>query len=296
VLQDRLETAGVEVRMGSAVNALERLSEGGFSARTADGRDWRCDQVLLCSGGVSLPKLGADSSGMALAEGLGHTRRSLHPGLVALESDDPWVRRAQGVKVSARVQATIAAATVVDTDDLLFAKYGVSGFTILNLSARLVPHLREGGPLKLCVSLLPSLSAEHVSELLKIRWDRHPHRGALLSLAGLVHDKLARALLDKVGIDARLPVVEIGKRRRWDLARVLTAWEIEVTGPRPFDYAEVTIGGICTDEVDPHSLESYLAPGLYLAGEMLDVHGDLGGYNFQWAWSSGHVAGSACAR
>ncbi|MDA0334207.1 MAG: NAD(P)/FAD-dependent oxidoreductase [bacterium] len=291
VLVDRLATAGVEVHTGARVDRLQQLDTGGFAVSTSAGVRHEAAQVVVSSGGVSVPKLGADDSGMALVEALGHTRTALYPGLVALESSDPWVRRMQGVRAWARVQAQPGKATIVDTDDLLFTKYGVSGFTILNLSARVVRHLRETGPLELTVALLPEHSTEAASELLQQRWDRHPHRNLALSLAGLLHAKIARALLDKAGLDAEMLVAAVTKQQRWDLAQLLTAWTICVTGPRDFDHAEVTIGGIRTDEIDPHTLQSYLVPGLHFAGEMVDVHGDLGGYNFQWAWSSGYLAG-----
>ena len=112
-----------------------------------------------------------------------------------------------------------------------------------------------------------------------------------MSLAGLLHRKVGAVLLKKAGIDPKAKVGGIGKKQRWDLARVLTGWPIAVSQPRPFEYAEVTIGGVMADAVNAHTLESYVAPGLYLAGEMLEVHGDLGGFNFQWAWASGFVAG-----
>ena len=294
VLEDRLRQVGVEIVTGIRVEQLESGPDG-FHVGAGDGRRWEAERVIMCSGGVSVPKLGADDSGMRLVESLGHRRTPLYPGLVALESHDPWVRRAQGLKVSARVAAPCGRSTIVDTDDLLFTKYGVSGFTILNLSARLVRHLRETGPLTLSVSLLPQHTAEQVSELLQARWSQNPHRGLLLSFAGLLHDKLVRALLGKLGFDPEQPVAAVTKRQRWELAQVLTDWQIEVTGPRDFEHAEVTIGGIDTAEVDPHSLESYLVPGLYFAGEILDVHADLGGFNFQWAWSSGHLAGRETA-
>lgn len=290
LLADRLSVLGVDVRCGVRVDRLDAVA-GGFCVGRSSGPLWEAERVVLCSGGISVPKLGADDSGIRLAAALGHGSTPLYPGLVALDSPDTYVRRMQGVKVWARVQARLGPAEVADTDDLLFARYGVSGFSILNLSAVLVRQLREVGPLTLTVSLMPEWTAEQVSEMLKARWERHPHRGLALSLAGLLHDKVARPLLEKVGLDPARPAGETGKRERWALARVLTAWPIEVTGPRDFEYAEVTIGGIRADEVDPHTLESYVVPGLYLAGEMLDVHGDLGGYNLQWAWSSGHVAG-----
>ncbi len=292
VLADELTVLGVEVHTDVRVDQLQRHGVDGFDVRGSDGSLWRAEQVIACSGGLSLPKLGADDSGLALVESLGHTRTALYPGLVALESDDRWIRDLQGVKVWARVEAQgLGKATVVDTDDLLFAKYGVSGFTILNLSARIVRHLREEGPLSLLVSLLPDKSAEEVGELLQTRWQRHPHRELGLSLAGLLHAKVARVLLARAGLEASALVAGVSKRQRRELAALITALPIRVTGPRNFDYAEVTIGGIRTDEIDPHTLQSYVAPGLYFAGEMVDVHGDLGGYNFQWAWSSGFVAG-----
>ena len=282
VLADRLATAKVEVHTDVRGERLWRRDGGGFALRGSDGVVREAEQVIMCSGGLSVPKLGADDSGMALVEGL--------------ESADPWVLRMQGVKVWARVQAQgRGRRTIVDTDDLLFAKYGLSGFTILNLSARIVRHLRETGPLDLTVSLLPEYSAEEVSELLKARWDRHPHRDLALSLAGVLHHKVTRALLDKAGLEATALSGGVSKRQRWDLACLLTAWPIRVTGPRDFQYAEVTIGGIRTDEIDPHTLQSYVVPGLYFAGEMVDVHADLGGYNFQSAWSSGFVAGRHAA-
>ena len=295
VLGDHLGTSGVEVHTDLRVERLQQQGGSGFIVGTADGVEREAEQVVICSGGLSLPKLGADDSGMRLVEGLGHTRTCLYPGLVALESSDRWVRRMQGVRAWARVQAKPGKSTIVDTDDLLFTKYGVSGFTILNLSARIVRHLRESGPLDLIVSLLPEHSTEAASALLQERWGRHPHRNLALSLAGLLHEKIARALLDKAGLDADAQAGEVSKRQRWELARLLTEWPIRVTGPRDFDYAEVTIGGIRTDEIDPHTLESYLVPGLHFAGEMVDVHGDLGGYNFQWAWSSGYLAGRHAA-
>jgi hypothetical protein len=210
---------------------------------------------------------------------------------VPLESPDEHVRQMQGVKVVARVRAVLSPRrTIADTDDLLFTPYGVSGFTILNLSAQLVPLL-ERGPLDLEVSLFPASSPEQVSELLQGRWARNPHRSLAESFAGLLSSKLVGPFLARFGFPADQRVEQIPKGVRWRLAQALTAWPIPVSGPRSFEFAEVTLGGIETGEVDARTLESRLVPGLHFAGEMLDIHGDLGGYNFQWAWSSGYLAG-----
>ncbi len=289
VLEDRVMHLGGRISIGARVETLDRSD--GYEVRCADGRRWRGARVIMASGGVSVPKMGADDSGMQLVEGMGHTRTPLYPGLVALNSDNPQVQRMHGLKVWAQVSASLSSGRViVDTDDLLFAKYGVSGFTILNLSATLVDELCKG-PVELSINLMPGCSAEEVSELLKSRWEKNPHRSLELSFAGLLTTKLTRPLLAGNGFERETSVQAISKAQRWQLAQLLTDWHVVVTGPRPFEYAEVTIGGIHSAEIDPHSLESYVAPGLYLTGEMIDVHGDLGGYNFQWAWSSGWVAG-----
>lgn len=290
LLIDELAVSGVRVATDAKAVRLSRRGNG-FSLVTREGDEWLAERVILASGGVSLPKLGADASGLALAQGLGHTATPLLPGLVPLESSDRFARRMQGVKVWAEVSAPVSKSHLVtDTDDLLLTKYGVSGFTILNLSAQLVPAL-ERGPVELRVNLFSGQSPEQVSERLRERWARQPHRTLELSFAGLLASKITGPLLDKLKLSREQIVDTISKAQRWLLAQTLTAWPIVVTGPRSFDYAEVTIGGIRTDEVDPVTLESRLVPGLFLAGEMLDVHGDLGGYNFQWAWSSGAVAG-----
>lgn len=290
LLEDYLQFLGVEVVKNAKARTAVK-EEGLFQVRTADGRCWEAGRVVLASGGVSVAKLGADRSGIGLAESLGHTATPLYPGLVPLVSPDQYLHQMQGVKVWAEVRAPLGKGRVaVDIDDLLFTQYGVSGFTILNLSARVVPLL-ERGPVELQISLFPGQRAEQVSELLRTRWQRHPHRSLALSFAGLLHSRVVGPLLQKLDLPAALPVERISKAQRWALAQFLTHWPVVVTRPREFDHAEVTIGGIRTSEVDPATLESYLVPGLYLAGELLDVHGDLGGFNLQWAWSSGFVAG-----
>jgi hypothetical protein len=290
VLEDRMRVLGIEVVFGAQADLLEPLAEG-FNLSFSGAKKYRAGRVVLASGGVSLPKLGADRSGMDLAVGCGHETTGLKPGLVALESDERYVAHLQGVKVWAEVEALLPGRkTAIDTDDLLFAKYGVSGFTILNLSARVVPHL-DKGPLEIKINLFPQTSAEQVSQLLSERWKRNPHRSLQLSFAGLLNGKLVRHFLHHFAFAADQCVEQISKAERWRLAHTLTDWRIRVSRPRAFEYAEVTIGGVRTDAINPDTLESYIAPGLYFAGEMLEVHGDLGGFNFQWAWSSGYLAG-----
>ncbi|MEE2659092.1 MAG: NAD(P)/FAD-dependent oxidoreductase [Candidatus Latescibacterota bacterium] len=295
VLDGALTDFNVDVRLSAPVRALLATNEGGFILQ-CDGIRLAAEKVILCGGGISVAKLGADGSCIAMAEVLGHECTDLLPGLVPVVSDDRAVRQMQGVRVWAQVTGPARGQRLIaDTDDLLLTKYGLSGFAILSLSAQLVPVLAAEGPQVLNINLFPGSSREQLSEILASRWQRHPNRTLARSFAGLLHGKVALSLLEKAGLDADQVVSNVGKRTRWELAGLLTDWQVTVSGPRDFDYAEVTIGGIRTDEIDPHTMESYIVPGLYLAGEMVDVHGDLGGFNFQWAWSSGHRAGTAAA-
>ena len=135
------------------------------------------------------------------------------------------------------------------------------------------------------------MTAEALSELLKDRWSRNGHRTLITSFSGLLNSKLIGAILRHGGFAIDRSVTSVSKEDRWRLAKLLTQWKIPVFRPRGFEYAEVTIGGIKTNAINPNTLESYIVPGLYFAGEMLEVHGDLGGFNFQWAWASGMLAG-----
>ena len=264
LLADRMRCLGVHVETNAKVMGMG-LSSGSsrFDLRDAEGQHYTGGRVIMASGGVSLARLGADRSGMDLAVAMGHRLTDLKPGLVPLISPEKYVARMQGVKVRAEVRVTLKGGReAVDTDDLLFTKYGVSGFTILNLSARLVPELGAQRAV-LRVNFFPGRSPEAISQLLKERWQRHPHRSLELSFAGLLSSKLVRPLLEHLGFDAAQRVDQLGKDARWQLAQRLTNWPIAVSGPRPFDYAEVTIGGVRTEDINPDTLESFLVPGLY---------------------------------
>ncbi len=294
VLEDALQQAGVQIRTGARVVHLEREREA-FVVRSVDGERFQAPALVVATGGCSAPQLGADTSGLDLVESLGHERTGLMPGLVPLVSPDPHVRRMQGSRVQARVSTqTGQRGETSDTGDLLFTSYGVSGPTVLYLSTYLVPLLAEG-PRLLEIDFFPDKSPEQLSEQLKERWSANPHRTVERSFAGWISPRVAVPLLRSLSLPGEAVVRRMTRAQRWTLAQGLHAWPIRVTEPHSLEHAEVTIGGISTGQVDPFSLQSHLVPGLYLAGEALDVNGDWGGFNFQWAWSSGWVAGQSAA-
>ena len=289
LLEDRLNALGVQIVTDAKITALRPAER--FELETARGDVWNADRVILATGGISVPKLGADSTGMLMAADLGHIQTPLYPGLVPLCGGDTHIHSMHGAKVSAALSiATPNGDVHRDEGDLLFTKYGISGLAVLNLSAKIVPYLATGS-LVCLANLLPGHSPEKVSLNLKERWTRNSHHGVALSLASILPDRIAYGVLDLLQIPGATVVSVLSKAARWQIANTLTGLPVEICEPRPFEFAEVTIGGIKSGDVDPRTMESRLVPGLYFAGEMLNVHGDLGGYNFQWAWSSGYVAG-----
>ena len=290
LLEDRLSVLGVQIVTDAKITTL-RLGER-FELETSRGDVWNADRVILATGGVSVPKLGADASGMEMAANFGHIQTPLYPGLVPLCGGDKHIHSMHGAKVNAALSVTTPNGDVHrDEGDLLFTKYGISGLAVLNLSARIVPYL-ETSSLECLANLLPGRSPEEVSLNLKERWTRSSHHSVALSLASILPDRIAQGVLDLLQIPRETVVSGLSKAVRWQIANTLTGLSVKIYEPRAFEFAEVTIGGIKSGDVDPHTMESKLVPGLYFAGEMLNVHGDLGGYNFQWAWSSGYVAGS----
>lgn len=289
VLADRLQQLGVKICLNTEISAINKADY--FRLETTEGKVYHAERLIMASGGISAGKMGANGRGMEMAAHLGHEMTELKPGLVALESKEKYLRSMQGVKIVAEVEPDIPGKNrVIDCDDLLIASYGVSGFTVLSLSARVVPQLKDG-PVNLRVNLFPGKSARNISDMLRERWGKNPHRSLEMSFTGLLNKKLVRSLLKHGAFDGEQVVGNINEQTRNNIASLLTEWLIPVHKPRDFEYAEVTIGGIKTGAINPGTLESYVTSGLYFAGEMLEVYGDLGGFNFQWAWASGMLAG-----
>ena len=218
LLADRMRCLGVRVETNAKVVGMSRASGSArFELHDAEGQRYTGARVIMASGGVSLARLGADRSGMDLAVGMGHRLTDLKPGLVPLISPEQYVARMQGLKVRAEVRVALKGGReAVDTDDLLFTKYGVSGFAILNLSACLVPELGAKRTV-LRVNFFPAAVRKRSANCSKERWQRHPHRSLELSFAGLLSSKLVRPLLDHLEFDAAQRVDQLGKERAGSL-------------------------------------------------------------------------------
>ena len=248
--------------------------------------------VIVCTGGKSLPKSGSDGSGYRLVEKLGHSiAKPLVPALVPLVLEEShWIRELSGVTVPTTVTLSKASGKRIFScsGSTLCTHLGLSGPAVLDISRHWLIARNTDSDVQLSINWLPDQTAETVDELLQSR-----RTGAFGVLRQWLPDRLAR----QICIESGAPLVgDLTRTIRKKLVQNITATPLPVTGDRGFSIAEATAGGVPLEEVKLETMESRKCPGLYLAGEVLDVDGRIGGFNFQWAWSSGYVAGSAVAK
>ena len=266
----------VEILAGQEILTLKKKN-GIFSAKTAEG-ELLADRVIVCAGGIAGSKLGGTDMGYKLLASFGHSRTKLYPSLVQIKTDTTLVRSLKGVRCEAKVKY----GRTVRRGELQFTDYGVSGPVIFELSRGAM-----GGELE--IDLLPDLTKAEIMDMLQIRCRTMPELKAEDLLTGILHNRLGRTILRGCGISLEQPCKSVFHFDR--IADMCKSLSLTVQGTMGMEQAQVTAGGIRTEEFDPETMESRLCPGLYAAGEVLDIDGDCGGYNLQWAWSSGRLAG-----
>ena len=290
VLRLALEESPVELRLGCEIRELRREKHG-FTVRCDGGAD-RLDRVIVAAGGLAGGKLGGTGAGYELLKALGHRCTKLYPALVQLRTDNTWVRACKGVRARAEVALYEGAALLAsETGEVQFTDYGISGPCVFSLARACAGRSGLTAVLDLC----PCLSENEILLHLRARCARFPDLAPEDLLTGLLHNRLGRTVLRERGFPLTGRCGALSERELARIAAGIKAFRLPVLGAMDLSQAQVTAGGIVTAEFDPETLESRLVPGLYAAGEVLDVDGDCGGFNLQWAWSSGALAGtSAC--
>jgi predicted Rossmann fold flavoprotein len=289
--------AGVDLRSSVRVQAVSRVN-GRFTVATS-GEAFDASRVVLATGGQSLPKTGSDGAGYEMARALGHTIVPRTPALapLVLDSDTPYSihRDLSGVAVNGEVTVWIDGAVAIRlAGALLWTHFGASGPLVLNTSRHWARARIERRGVRLTLNYYPGQTFDGVDVHLRASLDsgQATVRG---HLASDMPDAVARAILDVLAIPVDRLVADLTRDDRRRLVHALTEWPLPVSDTRGYNFAEVTAGGVALDEIDPATMESRRCPGLYLVGEILDVDGRIGGFNFQWAWSSAFVAGRALA-
>ena len=281
VLRFALERPNIRIMTGAEVSRLRR-EEGGFSV---DGN--HCDRVIIACGGLAGSKLGGTMSGYQLLRSMGHRMTKLRPALVQLKTS--W----NGIAALKGVRANCHGAVYQDdrlhsqsTGEIQFTEYGLSGPVIFEISR----DACQGEGQWLCrLDLLPGTSDKELYQELERR--RTTGLPAQELLTGILHNRLGRVVAKAAGLSLNGLVSELTDCELQQVCAAVKSFDVPLTEPLGMDSAQVTAGGILTEGFDPDTMESKLVPGLYACGEVLDVDGDCGGFNLQWAWSSGRCAG-----
>ena len=283
---------GVRVLRERATRILTNEA-GAVRAVASGGGEIECEAAVICTGGLSYPGTGSTGDGYRMARELGHTIRPCRPSLVPLESPDAWCREMQGfslrnVELSAYEDEKLIYKAL---GEMLFTHFGVSGPLVLSASA----HMRRFGECRyrLSIDLKPGLDEKKLDARLLRDFEKYSNREFRNSLGDLAGRAMIPVLVELSGIPGDTRTNSVTRQQRAALAQLLKHFPVSLSGPRPIAEAIVTSGGVATTEVNPRTMESKLVPGLYFAGEVLDLDAYTGGYNLQIAWSTAFVAANS---
>jgi len=283
-----VKRSGASVVRGRAEAIV--TENGAVSGVRFDGGEIRCRAALLATGGMSYPATGSTGDGYAIAEKLGHTIVPPRPSLVPLTSPDGFCADMQGVSLrNVRLRAYEGDKLVFDEQgELLFTHFGLSGPLVLSASA----HLRDfsGDKCHVSIDLKPALDERKLDARILRDFEKFSNRDFQNALGELAPSKMIPVLVRRSGIPPETKVHSVTRAQRLALVRLFKDFSVRISGARPVEEAIVTSGGVDVREVDPKTMASKLVPGLYFAGEILDVDAYTGGYNLQIAWATAHAA------
>ena len=286
VLRFGLLKPNIQVKTGFEVEKV-RKSSGGFTL-TSREETLEVDRLIIACGGLAGTRLGGGMFGYRFLRGFGHHSTRLRPNLVQIKTDWPGISALKGVRANCRV-------TILKDDQVFAESVGEMQFTDTGFSGPVMYEISrdvclEKGCWVCRMDFLPDMDRETLQNLLLRRKDTRLTAEDLFT--GILHNRLGKVLIKQADLTENRPVSQLEDWEICNAAWLAKCFEAGLTEPLGMDAAQVTAGGILTDEFDPMTMESRLVPGLYACGEVLDIDGDCGGYNLQWAWSSGRLAGA----
>ena len=285
ILRLSLDQENITLKTGYEVTKIQK-TETGFTLTNGE-EPIACDKLIVACGGLAGSKLGGTMAGYKLLAKLGHRSTKLRPSLVQIKSSWPELPSLKGVRTNCHVKILHNAAVFAEsTGELQLTEHGISGPVVFEISRDVCA---ERGKWTAALDFLPDVSAEVlIAELQRRRNTNLPMEDLL---TGILHNRLGRVLTKAAGIKGKQYANQISNAELAETVNCVKHLEIDLTEPLGMDSAQVTAGGVLTDGFDPNTMESRLVSGLYACGEVLDIDGDCGGYNLQWAWSSGRMAG-----
>ena len=293
LLELALQELGVNIYLESMITDIEKV-EDKFNITTKDNEYKAYDKVLISNGLGAAPQLNANESGLDFASKFGHSFNPTYPSLVGLKTDNTYNGKLQGVKKECNVSLYVNGNLEQEIfGDVLFTSYGVSGFAILDISQLAVLNLSQYQDVKIAINFFPKINRNDLGDQIQTLFKTIPSQKAVDIITGMVSNKIAPVLLDicKINIDTK--AADINAKQIKALAYQLNQWKLKITDTQGFGHAEASGGGVRTAEVDNKTYESKLVKNLYFAGEVLDIVGNRGGFNLQFAWASGYLVGKS---
>ena len=285
ILRLNLIKPNIELKLGFEVEKI-KYTDDSFAV-FGNNEAINCDKLIIACGGLAGSKLGGTMSGYKLLNKLGHKVSPLRPALVQIKTDWKGINALKGVRTNCHITIVHNGNQISEnTGELQLTEQGISGPVVFEISRDVCC---EPGKWLAVLDFLPDYSIETLrDELIRRRYTDLPMDDLL---TGILHNRLGRVLTKAAGINGKSFIHEISDREIDAICETVKAFEISLTEPLGMDSAQVTAGGVLTDQFNPETMESKVVPGLYACGEVLDIDGDCGGYNLQWAWSSGRCAG-----
>ena len=295
VLCMELQRLQVRIVYSCGIRSI-RKENGKFVFDTKEGR-YTSDKCILATGGKTLRVSGSDGSGFLYLDTFRHHIIDIVPGLVGLQGKQSFFKEIAGIRAEIMLKLYIENAYITEEKgELQLTNYGISGIPIFQISRIANKALAAGKKVHVCIDYMPDMTEAMLFSKLKERFIQHgAGKNCEQALIGLFPEKLIPVLLSEAGIGKKLSAA-ITEKQLSQLVQQIQQFRVDITDWNKFDSAQISAGGVDTTEVDSDTLESKLESGLYFAGEMLDIDGICGGYNLQWAWSSGYVAGHHAAK
>ncbi len=296
VLRLELEHLKIKIVCDVHVKSIEKRKEQFVLTTNQD--TFIASKVIISTGGCASSDLGSDGSGYTIAKQLGHHTSELVPALTALRSKADYFKAVAGVRVEALIQLYEGEQLLAkETGELQLTNYGISGIPVFQISRfagkAIKQHKKK--PVYAMVDFMPIHTTAELHKLMEERIKSCGYKTMEEQMIGLFNKKLASVILKLSGIKLNDPSSKVSKKQMNQLVDQIKSFRIDIYEPNPFEQAQVTAGGVLTDEINVDSMESKLIKGLYFTGEIVDVDGTCGGYNLQWAWSSGYLAGKHAA-
>jgi hypothetical protein len=291
-LENEMRRLGVEIICSARVTALLGDACRVKGVCTLDC-SYESENVIIATGGMGYPQLGAEGDGYELAKSAGHHIKTLYPAMMPLQTKERWVKNCRADTIAkAQLRVDLKKEKKLYAEgDLIFTNTGIRGPVVLDFAREVTPLIEKYGEVPLLINMIKGLNEEQLQRHFKVELSKNPHQSTLELLKTLLPEALCIELCHLANVDAALGLNKQEGKNRAELIKIMVNTPLSVVGHEGFKMAMITRGGISLQEIDPKSMQSRLCQGLYFCGEVMDLDGPCGGYNLQWSFASGFLAG-----